>query len=179
MEFCDQCGDELMPGDKVRMGNLELCKDCARDVKRRGEIDEMELDEKTPPGYEKIVKGLKKNQDVDNPWAVAWSMKNKGIKPKHEGDIKEASRNRTPKPARPTADPEALRHRLGQWLEKIDVFYSSLSALRTRDDMKAAFQVPSSDESFDEELDKIVAALREAGSRLDKLIEASKRPPGI
>jgi hypothetical protein len=38
--------------------------------------------EVTPPGYENIVKGLKKHGNVDNPWAVAWSMKNKGIKPK-------------------------------------------------------------------------------------------------
>lgn len=43
-----------------------------------------ELDEVTPPGYEKVVKGLKKNPKVDNPWAIAWSMKNKGIKPKNE-----------------------------------------------------------------------------------------------
>lgn len=41
-----------------------------------------ELDEKAPPGYEKIVKGLKKDKNVDNPWAVAWSMKNKGIGPR-------------------------------------------------------------------------------------------------
>ena len=43
--------------------------------------DEEELDEVTPPGFEKVVKGLKKNPEVDNPWAVANAMKNKGIKP--------------------------------------------------------------------------------------------------
>ena len=31
----------------------------------------------TPPGMEKTVKELKKNKDVDNPWAVAWWLKNK------------------------------------------------------------------------------------------------------
>jgi len=46
------------------------------------ELDEDDLDEVTPPGYEKIVKGLKRSKSVKNPWAVAWSMKNKGIKPK-------------------------------------------------------------------------------------------------
>jgi len=46
--------------------------------------DADEMDEVSPPGYEKVVKGIKKNKDVDNPWAVAWSMKNKGIKPKNE-----------------------------------------------------------------------------------------------
>lgn len=39
-------------------------------------------DEVTPPGYEKIVKALKRGGKVANPWAVAWSMKSKGIKPK-------------------------------------------------------------------------------------------------
>lgn len=34
----------------------------------------------TPPGGEHVVKELKKNPKVDNPWAVAWSMKNKGDK---------------------------------------------------------------------------------------------------
>lgn len=40
------------------------------------------LAEVTPPGYEHVVKGLKKNPDVDNPWAVAWWMKGQGIHPK-------------------------------------------------------------------------------------------------
>lgn len=46
--------------------------------------DADEMSEVSPPGYEKIVKGIKKNKDVDNPWAVAWSMKDNGIKPKRE-----------------------------------------------------------------------------------------------
>ena len=33
-----------------------------------------------PPGSENVVKGLKENSDVDNPFAVAWSMYNKGDK---------------------------------------------------------------------------------------------------
>lgn len=40
------------------------------------------VSEVTPPGYERVVKALKKNPDVDNPWAVAWSMKNKKDKQK-------------------------------------------------------------------------------------------------
>lgn len=39
------------------------------------------LAEVTPPGYEHVVKGLKKNENVDNPWAVAWWMKGQGIRP--------------------------------------------------------------------------------------------------
>ena len=37
---------------------------------------------KTPKGFEKVVKELKKKKKVDNPWAIAWSMKDKGEKPK-------------------------------------------------------------------------------------------------
>lgn len=33
-----------------------------------------------PPGSENVVKGLKEESDVDNPFAVAWSMYNKGDK---------------------------------------------------------------------------------------------------
>lgn len=33
-----------------------------------------------PPGWEGTVKKMKKHKDIDNPWALAWSMKNKGDK---------------------------------------------------------------------------------------------------
>ncbi len=49
-----------------------------------GEQINDEIIEVAPPGYEKVVKALKKNPNVDNPWALAWSMKKKGIKPKNE-----------------------------------------------------------------------------------------------
>jgi len=39
-ETCDQCGDELMPGDKVTMGHMELCKRCVGDVQRQGQHNE-------------------------------------------------------------------------------------------------------------------------------------------
>ena len=39
--------------------------------------EDEELDEVTPPGKEKVVKALKKQKGVDNPWAVAWSQYNK------------------------------------------------------------------------------------------------------
>lgn len=31
-----------------------------------------------PPGWEGPVKEMKKDKDIDNPWALAWHMKNKG-----------------------------------------------------------------------------------------------------
>jgi hypothetical protein len=48
-------------------------------------IKEIEnVSEVTPPGYEDVVLALKKDSDVDNPWAVAWSMKNKKDKQKRK-----------------------------------------------------------------------------------------------
>jgi len=41
-----------------------------------------EIDEVAPPGKEKMVKALKKDPDVDNPWAVAWYMHGKEKKNK-------------------------------------------------------------------------------------------------
>lgn len=55
------------------------------DAKSQQEHDEMlagleYLDEVSPPGWEGSVKAMKKHKDIDNPWALAWSMKNKGAK---------------------------------------------------------------------------------------------------
>lgn len=41
-----------------------------------------QLDEVSPPGFEGTVKAMKKRHkdEIDNPWALAWYMKNKGYK---------------------------------------------------------------------------------------------------
>jgi hypothetical protein len=38
------------------------------------------VSEVSPPGWKGTVKALKKKKDVDNPYALAWHMKNKGFK---------------------------------------------------------------------------------------------------
>lgn len=38
------------------------------------------VSEVAPPGFEGTVKAMKKYKDIDNPYALAWSMKNKGFK---------------------------------------------------------------------------------------------------
>lgn len=43
-----------------------------------------DLEEKAPPGWEKTVKAMKKDKSISNPWALAWSMKNKGFKPHYK-----------------------------------------------------------------------------------------------
>lgn len=62
-ETCSQCGG-MMELDEA------TCSNCSS---MPGELDQV-----TPPGGEKVVKALKKDKDVENPWAVAWSMKDKG-----------------------------------------------------------------------------------------------------
>jgi hypothetical protein len=42
--------------------------------------EEGKVSEVAPPGWEGTVKAMKKHKDIDNPWALAWSMKNKGMK---------------------------------------------------------------------------------------------------
>ena len=39
-----------------------------------------DIAEVAPKGWEGTVKAMKKHKDIDNPWALAWSMKNKGYK---------------------------------------------------------------------------------------------------
>jgi len=42
--------------------------------------EEEQLDEVSPKGWEGTVKAMKKHKEIDNPWALAWYMKNKGYK---------------------------------------------------------------------------------------------------
>jgi hypothetical protein len=44
------------------------------------------VSEVAPPGFEGTVKAMKKHKNVDNPWALAWSMKNKGYKSHKKAD---------------------------------------------------------------------------------------------
>ena len=43
-----------------------------------------ELKEVSPPGWGGSVKAMKKHADIDNPYALAWHMKNKGDKPHYK-----------------------------------------------------------------------------------------------
>ena len=54
-------------------------------------VAEGELDEVAPKGWEGTVKAMKKHKEIDNPWALAHHMKNKGYKShKKEEDVTEA-----------------------------------------------------------------------------------------
>jgi hypothetical protein len=44
------------------------------------------IEEVSPPGFKGTVKAMKKHKDIDNPWALAWSMKNKNYKSHKKAD---------------------------------------------------------------------------------------------
>jgi hypothetical protein len=52
----------------------------AKGKKVKGKDTEDTVDESAPKGWEGTVKAMKKHKDIDNPWALAHSMKNKGYK---------------------------------------------------------------------------------------------------
>lgn len=62
------------------MKDTLLTEDTIRET--FGEPLYVDLLEVAPKGYEKVVKKLKKSKSVKNPWALAWSLKKKGVKPK-------------------------------------------------------------------------------------------------
>ena len=44
------------------------------------------LREAAPPGFEDVVRGLRRNPEIDDPYALAWEMKERGFKPFSEAD---------------------------------------------------------------------------------------------
>lgn len=45
-----------------------------------------QVNEVSPPGFEGTVKAMKKHKEIDNPYALAWYMKNKGYKSHKKAD---------------------------------------------------------------------------------------------
>lgn len=87
---CDECGMMEIDGkcecSGMTEGDGEPCSECGM-MEVGGScgcthMQEAQVKEVAPKGYEKIVKALKKSPSVENPWAIAWWMKSKGIKPK-------------------------------------------------------------------------------------------------
>lgn len=54
---------------------------------------EQVLNEVSPPGWAGSVKAMKKHEDIDNPYALAWSMKKKGAKPHYKDEESSVSDN--------------------------------------------------------------------------------------
>lgn len=70
-----------MHGDRIasfETGYDYAVDDMEGDFDDESEFDEYTLYEVAPPGGEDVVKALKGNKRIDNPYALAWSMHNKG-----------------------------------------------------------------------------------------------------
>ena len=83
--------NKIERGHQPRLGT-RIFKDERREaeIKAGKNIKRGKYDEVAPPGWEGTVKAMKKHKDIDNPWALAWSMKKKGYKShkkkKHESN---------------------------------------------------------------------------------------------
>lgn len=79
--------------DKVTEGSIEfvdLPEELQSKVIEAAGTDD-QLAEAAPEGWEGTVKGLKKHKDeIDNPYALAWYMKNKGYKSHKKEDVTES-----------------------------------------------------------------------------------------
>lgn len=45
------------------------------------------INEVSPPGWGKTVEKMKTHKDIDNPFALAWSMKKKGYTPHYKEEV--------------------------------------------------------------------------------------------
>jgi hypothetical protein len=101
--------------------------DTARDYMKGKHADgvqphDADMGESAPEGWEGTVKAMKKHKEIDNPYALAWSMKNKGYKSHkkesigegmanlREGEIQQASAIVTAK---------TMVDRVSRWIEEL------------------------------------------------------------
>lgn len=73
-------------GRELSDGALEALYDAYPKAMAAFEYQRPSIKETAPrgKGWERVVKGLKKAKNVDNPFALAHSMKNKGMKPREQ-----------------------------------------------------------------------------------------------
>ena len=75
-KFFDKKGNlKKDAADRIRKGRKE------RGVKITDRTPDWMFPEEAPPGWEGTVKAMKKKKNIDNPYALAWHMHNKGMKP--------------------------------------------------------------------------------------------------
>lgn len=77
VETCCQCG-MMQVDEEAGCPNGHMDEDMnAVEAPAQAFEESDELDQVTPPGGERVVKALKKQKGVRNPWAVAWALHNK------------------------------------------------------------------------------------------------------
>jgi hypothetical protein len=69
---------EIGPMDARPSDKDDLIDDIMSELMTRGQLPDD--DESAPKGWEPTVLAMKKHKEIDNPWALAHYMKNKGYK---------------------------------------------------------------------------------------------------
>ena len=75
-KFFDKKGNlKKDAADRIKKGRKE------RGTKITDRTPDWMFPEEAPPGWEGTIKAMKKKKEIDNPYALAWHMYNKGMKP--------------------------------------------------------------------------------------------------
>lgn len=75
--------ENLRASGKKKVGPFGEAYTAKPAGKKGVRVAESRTREKAPPGWEGTVKAMKKHPEIDNPYALSWSMRNRGDKPHH------------------------------------------------------------------------------------------------
>jgi hypothetical protein len=96
--FCIDCLDQMAKDQgkqdhraftdapEENVNEDRMCETCGQPMES---CECEELEEVAPEGWEKTVKGMKKHEEIDNPWALANWMKGQGYKGHEEEEVEE------------------------------------------------------------------------------------------
>ena len=78
----------MFSSTKISQSILDAVKQVVEPKSTQVVVEEKQepVAEVAPPGFEGTVKAMKKEKGIDNPFALAWSMKNKGYKSHKKAD---------------------------------------------------------------------------------------------
>lgn len=78
------------------------------------------INEVSPPGWGGTTSAMKKHhkKDIDNPWALAWWMKNKGDKPHYKDDPKGTKSKKEPEKKEKYKDEDKPKGGFKEWLKE-------------------------------------------------------------
>ena len=89
-EVIDPSSGDLGDGDPYSPEELSQAQESF--LQESPEVREplLAITEKAPAGWEGTVLAMKKNKNIENPWALAWYMKNKGYKSRKKEETSES-----------------------------------------------------------------------------------------
>lgn len=102
---------------------------------------ERDVNEVSPPGFKGTVKAMKKYDEIDNPYALAWSMKNKGYKSHKKADGSDKKEDHGPE--NPDAD-----YNVGEYDREGDMAKDDLRTIN--DAAKELYSIIQADENLPE-----------------------------